>query len=65
MQWFDGNGIADHLRSLSPYRRLDSEIREPLLDAVAERVKSRLGDRISRHYLAVLRAAPRTDVIDD
>jgi SAM-dependent methyltransferase len=65
VQWFDGNGIADHLRSLSPYRRLGREIREPLLDAVAERVRSRLEDRIGRHYLAVLRAAPRTDIIDN
>jgi SAM-dependent methyltransferase len=61
VQWFDGAGIADHLRSLSLYRRLPSETREPLLDAIAQRVQTRLGDRIGRHYLAVLRAGQRND----
>lgn len=61
VQWFDGAGIADHLRSLSPYRRLSNEIREPLLDAIAQRVQTRLGDRIGRHYLALLRMGQRND----
>ena len=26
VQWFDGKGFADLLRSTSPYRRLDSDI---------------------------------------
>ncbi|MEZ5226335.1 MAG: methyltransferase domain-containing protein [Acidimicrobiales bacterium] len=59
VQWFDGSGIADHLRSLSPYRRLDDDVREPLLDAIADRVRTRLGDRIGRHYLSLLRAGQR------
>lgn len=59
VQWFDGDGFADHLRSTSLYRRLDREIREPLLDAVAERIRSRMGDRASRRYLSVLRAGQR------
>jgi hypothetical protein len=36
VQWFDGNGFVDLLHSLSPYRNLDHNVREPLLDAVAE-----------------------------
>ena len=55
VQWFDGTGFADHLRSLSSYRRLRREVREPLLDAVAERIRERMGDRVPRRYLAVLR----------
>ena len=61
VQWFDGAGMADHLRSLSLYRRLDPDVREPLLDAIAERVRNRMGDRIGRHYLALLRAGQRRD----
>ncbi len=61
VQWFDGSGMADHLRTLSPYRRLPTEIREPLLDAVAQRIQTRLGDRIGRHYLAVLRVGKRNE----
>jgi SAM-dependent methyltransferase len=60
VQWFDGAGFADLLRSQSPYRRLDPDVREPLLDAVAERIRTRLGDRVSRRYLSVLRAGRRT-----
>lgn len=59
VQWFDGAGCADLLRSLSPYRRLDPGVREPLLDAVAERIRTRMGDRASRRYLSVLRAGRR------
>jgi SAM-dependent methyltransferase len=59
VQWFDGAGFADLLRSLSPYRRLDPDVREPLLDAVAERIRTRMGDRVSRRYLTVLRAGQR------
>lgn len=60
VQWFDGAGFADLLRSLSPYRRLDPRVREPLLDAVAERIRTRMDDRVTRRYLTVLRAAPRS-----
>ncbi|MQY10919.1 Trans-aconitate 2-methyltransferase [Streptomyces sp. RB5] len=59
VQWFDGNGFADHLRSLSPYRRLDRDVREPLLDAIAERIRTRMNDRASRRYLSVLRVGQR------
>ncbi|MFD7873721.1 class I SAM-dependent methyltransferase [Streptomyces sp. NPDC059766] len=59
VQWFDGAGFADHLRSTSLYRRLDRDVREPLLDAVAERIRSRMGDRAARRYLSVLRVGRR------
>ena len=61
VQHFDGAGFADLLRTLSPYRRLDHATREPLLDAIAERIRTHLGDRASRHYLAVLRIGQRLD----
>jgi SAM-dependent methyltransferase len=61
VQWFNGNGFADLLRSASIYRRLDRDVREPLLDAIAERIRTRMGDRASRRYLSVLRVGPRAD----
>jgi SAM-dependent methyltransferase len=61
VQWFDGDGFADLLRSLSPYRRLDPDIREPLLDAIAEGIRTRMGDRASRRYLSVLRIGQRAE----
>jgi SAM-dependent methyltransferase len=59
VQWLDGAGFADLLRSLSPYRRLDRDVREPLLDAIAERIRTRMGDRVPRRYLTVLRVGRR------
>jgi hypothetical protein len=44
---------------LSVYRRLDRAVREPLLDAVAERIRTRMGDRASRRYLSFLRLGRR------
>jgi SAM-dependent methyltransferase len=61
VQWFNGEGFADLLRSTSLYRRLDRDVREPLLDAIAERIRTRMGDRVSRRYLSVLRIGQRTD----
>ncbi len=61
VQWFTGDGFADLLRSTSLYRRLDEDVREPLLDAIAERVRTRMGDRAPRRYLTVLRVARRAD----
>jgi SAM-dependent methyltransferase len=60
VQWFDADGFADLLRSTSLYRRLALDVREPLLDAIAERIRTRMGDRASRRYLSVLRAGQRT-----
>jgi SAM-dependent methyltransferase len=59
VQWLDGTGFADLLRTLSLYRGLDPDVREPLLAAVAERIRTRMGDRAARRYLSVLRAGQR------
>jgi len=61
VQWFTGAGFADLLRTLSLYRRLDQDVREPLLDAIAERIRIRMDDRAARRYLSVLRAGQRAD----
>jgi SAM-dependent methyltransferase len=61
VQWFDGNGFADLLRTTSIYRRLDRDVREPLLQAIAERIRTRMGDRASRRYLSVLQMGQRVD----
>jgi len=61
VQWFNGDGFADLLRSTSPYRRLDGDVREPLLDAIAERIRTRMGNRASRRYLSVLRVGQRAE----
>jgi SAM-dependent methyltransferase len=59
VQWFDGRGFADLLCTASLYRRLGPEVREPLLDAIAERVRTQMGDWVPRRYLSVLRAGQR------
>jgi len=59
VQWLDGDGFADLLRSTSLYRRLGRDAREPLLDAVAERIRTRMGDRAARRHLSVLRLGQR------
>jgi SAM-dependent methyltransferase len=59
VQWLDGAGFADLLRSTSLYRKLDAGVREPLLDAIAERIRTRMGDRAARRYLSVLTVARR------
>jgi SAM-dependent methyltransferase len=61
VQWFDGAGFADLLRTTSLYRRLDSGVREPLLDAIGERIRTQMGDRAARRYLTVLRVGQRAD----
>ena len=61
VQWFDGEGFADLLRSTSLYQSLDPDTREPLLDAIAERIRTQMGDRASRRYLSVLHVGRRAD----
>lgn len=61
VQWLDGAGMADLLRSTSLYRRLDETVREQLLDAIAERIRTDLDDRVPRRYLSVLRAGRRRE----
>jgi SAM-dependent methyltransferase len=61
VQWFDGNGFADLLRSTSLYRSLEGEVREPLLEAIAKRIRTRMGNQASRRYLGVLRIGQRAE----
>ncbi len=60
VQWFDGAGFTDLLRTTSLYRPLHPDVREPLLHAIAERIKTRLGDRVTRRHLCVMRVGQRT-----
>lgn len=59
VQRFNGDGFADLLRTTSLYRALDSDIRDPLLAAIAGRIRTRMSDRASRRYLSVLRVGQR------
>jgi SAM-dependent methyltransferase len=61
MQWFDADGFADLLRSMSPYRALDADVRESLVGAIADRIRTRMGNRVARRYLSVLRVGQRVD----
>ena len=61
VQWFDGNGFTDLLRTTSIYRQLDQDVREALFDAMAERIRTRMDDRASRRYLTGLRVGQRVD----
>jgi SAM-dependent methyltransferase len=60
VQWLNGEGFADLLRSTSLYRKMERDVREALLDAIAERIRTRMGDRASRRYLSVLRVGQRS-----
>ena len=59
VQWLDGDGFADLLRTTSLYRGLDAHARDSLLDAIAGRIRTQMGDRASRRYLSVLRVGRR------
>jgi SAM-dependent methyltransferase len=59
VQWFDGPGFADLLRSASSYRRLAGEVREPLLDAISAHIRTQMGNHVARRYLTVLRVGQR------
>jgi hypothetical protein len=67
-EWVHRGGFAALLRSTSLYRSLDRDIREPLLDAIAERIRTRMDDRAPRRYLSVLRVgsvpSPRPEASD-
>jgi hypothetical protein len=41
--------------------KVDRDAREPLLDAIAERIRTRMGDRAPRRYLSVLRVGQRAE----
>jgi SAM-dependent methyltransferase len=59
VQWFDGEGFSNLLRTTSLYRKLAPEVREALLDSIAERIRTRMGDRAPRRYLSALRVGRR------
>jgi SAM-dependent methyltransferase len=61
VQWFDGAGFADLLRSQSIYRRLAADVQDRLLDAIAQRIRTQMRDRVPRRYLGVLRVGRRAD----
>ena len=58
-QQFDSNGFVDLLRTTSIYRRLETSTRESLLDAIAERIRTAMGDRATHRYLTVMRIGQR------
>ncbi|MBO0693704.1 MAG: methyltransferase domain-containing protein [Acidimicrobiaceae bacterium] len=58
-QHVDGDGFAALLRSASIYRNLEPDVREALLGAIAERIRTTMGDRATRHYLCGLRVGQR------
>jgi len=62
VQWFDASGFADLLRATSIYRKLPGDDREHLLSEIAERIGTRMGDRVPRRYLSVLRIAQRKEL---
>jgi hypothetical protein len=43
------------------YRELDHVVRERLLDAIAERIPTRMDNRAPRRYLSVLRVGQRAE----
>jgi SAM-dependent methyltransferase len=61
VQSFDGDGFADLLGSTSLYRSLDPDVRDQLLGAIAERIRTRMGDRATRRYLSVLCVGQRAE----
>ena len=61
VQWLDGDGFADLLRSLSLYRGLAGDVRESLLEPIAERIRTRMNGRAARRYLSVLRVGQRAE----
>ena len=61
VQWLDGEGFADLLRTLSIYRKLAPDVREPLLDAAGRPDPVTSGRPCPRRYLTVLRVGQRLD----
>lgn len=60
-QWLDASGFVDLLRTTSLYGNLPVNVREPLLEGIETRIRSRLDDRARRDYLVNLRLARRID----
>lgn len=58
-QWFDSKEYIEHVSTSSMYANLAAQVREPLLDAVAERIRTSMDDKVARRYLVALRLAQR------
>jgi SAM-dependent methyltransferase len=56
-QHLDARGFVELLRTTSLYGGLPADVREPLLHAIEERIRTRMGDRAQRSYLIGVRAA--------
>ncbi|HEY1636237.1 MAG TPA: methyltransferase domain-containing protein [Acidimicrobiales bacterium] len=59
VQHFDAHGYVELLRTTSLYGSLNDDVREPLLSAIEQRIRDRMGDRATRRYLISTRLAQR------
>jgi SAM-dependent methyltransferase len=58
-QHFDAHGYVELMRTTSLYGGLEVSVREGLLTAMEQRIRERLGDHATRHYLLLVRLARR------
>jgi SAM-dependent methyltransferase len=58
-QHFDAHGYVELMRTTSLYGGLEVSVREGLLAAMEQRIRQRMGDRATRHYLLLVRLARR------
>jgi SAM-dependent methyltransferase len=59
VQHFDAHGYVEQLRTTSLYGSLKDEVRGPLLSAIEQRIRERMGDHATRSYLISTRLAER------
>lgn len=64
-QSYDTAGAVGLLSTYSVYLRVPPERRAPLLDGIAEIVRTRFGGTVTRRYLAVLAVATRREPEED
>jgi SAM-dependent methyltransferase len=58
-QHFDAHGYVELMRTTSLYGGLEVTVREGLLTAMEQRIRERMGDQATRHYLLLVRLARR------
>jgi SAM-dependent methyltransferase len=58
-QHFDAHGYVELMRTTSLYGGLEVSVREGLLMAMEQRIRERMGDHATRHYLLSVRLARR------
>ena len=58
-QHFDARGYGELMRTTSLYGSIDASVREPLLTAMEQRIRERMGNHAVRHYLISVRLARR------